>query len=190
MMSYGSFWQIVMIPEFIVEYGKLLSSSGWICSSSYSGIKSSSVSSFNSSCFTTLFSMSCSCVSLGWAFSWWWYIWWIWSYGYSNHTECCFGRGQGIVAWWGTVFFGVSLFYWGTLALIHVCDCSEVVVLWVPLHVCRIVFWRGNVVVFHHVALAVISHLWCWVHNQDNFISGIVFKMFYIFGSIGVDIVD
>ena len=47
-------------------------------------------------------------------------------------------------------------FYWSHLALIHVCDCYEGFFLWLPLHVCTIVLWRENFIVFHNIAWAVI----------------------------------
>ena len=101
---------IIMIPEFIVGDGNLLSRYGWICSSSSSEIKSSFVLSWNSYCLTSLFSMSCSCLSIRWLFSWWLFIWWIWSYGSSNWTWFDFGRGREMFAWGGPVFLDVYLF--------------------------------------------------------------------------------
>ena len=37
------------------------------------------------------------------------------------------------------MFLCVSLFYLSPVVAIHVCGCYEVVVLWVPLHVCTMV---------------------------------------------------
>ena len=49
---------------------------------------------------------------------------------------------------------------------------------------------KGKILVCHHVSWAVISLLCFWVHIQEIFLSGMGLKMFYVFGSIWVDIVD
>ena len=42
----------------------------------------------------------------------------------------------------------------------------------------------GGVLVFCLVALKVLSHLCYLFHTQDNFLSDMVFNMFYVFGRI------
>ena len=74
-------------------------------------------------------------------------------------------------------YFLCIFFNWSPLAVIHVCDCSEGIFIWVPLHLCKMVLWRENYLEFHHVALIFISHLCCWIQNQYNFLSGVVLKM-------------
>ena len=98
-----------MRPEFIFEYGKLWLISGWICSSSYSVIKLSFVSSYNSSCSTSASSMYCYFVLIRWVSSWVFSIGLIWCYGSSNWTEFTFGLCRAMVARGGSVL-DVSVF--------------------------------------------------------------------------------
>ena len=58
------------------------------------------------------------------------------------------------------------------------------------LHICTLILWKGNFIVLHHFALIVLSHLCCWVHIQENFLSCIGLKTLYVFGRIWVDIAD
>ena len=62
----GSLWWTIMRPKFIVGDGKFCLRSGWICSSSSSVIKLSFVSSNNSSCSTSEYSMNYYYVSIIW----------------------------------------------------------------------------------------------------------------------------
>ena len=125
--------------------------------------------SYNSYFSTSFFFMSCSWVSIRWVFSWWWSIRWIQSYGSSNHTEFAFGQGQGIVDWLGPVFFCIFIFIeilWPWYMF--------VIVLKELFYGCLFIyvqyFSEGFFLVYHHVALAVLSHLFFKVHIQENFI--------------------
>ena len=106
----GSLWLTVMRLELIVGYGKLLLRSGRICSSYYSVIKLSFMSSKNYSCSISAFYMSCSCLLMRWVYLWVLYVGLIWSYGYSKRTDFTFGQGREILAWGGPVLLDVSLF--------------------------------------------------------------------------------
>ena len=99
-----------MRPEFIVVDGKLLLSSGWICSSSSLVIKVSFVSSNIYSFSNSAYYISCSCVSIIWVSRWVFFIDLIWWYGSSKRTEFTFGRVRDILSWGGPVLLDVSLF--------------------------------------------------------------------------------
>ena len=82
---------------------------GWICSSSYSVIMFSFVSSENYSYSTSEYSLLCYFASIRWVSSWVLSIGLIWSYGSSEKTEFTFVRWRAIVAWGGAVL-DVSVF--------------------------------------------------------------------------------
>ena len=156
----GSLLWIVMRPEFIVGDVKLWLRSGWICYSSFSVIRLSFVSSYNSSFLTSVYFMSCSCVLIRWLSPCVSPVVLIRSYRSSRRTEFTFGKGRENVAWGGPVFLYVSFFYCSPLVVIHVCDCSEGFFLWVPFYVCTMVLWMDNYLVFRHAALKIVSHIW------------------------------
>ena len=179
-----------MTPEFIIGDGKLWSSYGWICLGSYSVMKSSFFSLYNSYRLTSFF--SCPVIVYQWGDFFHEYGPY-YEYGYRVHQivlSLILDKGNNVLLDEGLCLWMYLYFYWIPLALIHIFDCSEGVVFWVPFHVCRMVIWRGNFVLFYHVALKFISHLCCWVHIQDNFVSGMVLKMLYVFKRIWVANVD
>ena len=51
----------------------------------------------------------------------------------------------------------------------------------------NMVLWRYKYIIFYHVALKILSILFCWYHIQDSLLSGIELMRLLLFDSVCID---
>ena len=150
-MLSGSFWWIIMIPEFIFGYWFFYQDLGEYAR----GLLQWSINHLSCHIIHLVQPHCFSCPILVYQEGEYFHDYG--PYGEYGHRGHQIGLSLILDEWYNFLleeslcFCMCIYFYWSPLDFIHVCDYPEVVVLWVSFHVCKMGFWRRNILVLHHV---------------------------------------